>query len=102
MSARLTPKQAQGNTRLADMLYTAGAVKGDAFGAVLFSAVQARCLMAAFDFDNRGATPQQRAATAQRLMNCVRELATSLALPPGQLAEALRHARVAYREAFER
>jgi hypothetical protein len=102
VSAKLTPRQAQGHARLVDILYTARAVKGDAFGAVVFSAVQARCLMAAFDFEHRNATMLQRTAVAARLMDCVRQLATALALPPGQLAEALRHARVAHREAFER
>lgn len=99
----LTPRQAQGQHRLAEMLYTARAVKGDAFGAVVYAAVQARVSMSVFDRGiGRTATSRERSHTAHTLINVVRQLASTLDLPPGQLAEALKHARVMHREAFER
>ena len=103
MSARLTPRQAQGQHRLAEMLYTARAVKGDAFGSVAYAAVQARVSMAAFDHGiGRTASFAERGRIAHNLMDVVRQLATTLDLPPGMLAEALKHARVMYCEAYER
>jgi len=103
MAPRLTPRQAQGQHRLTEMLGTARAVKGDAFGAVAYAAVQARVSMATFDFGiGKTASMRERSHVAHCLMDVVRELASTLELPPGHLAEALRHARVMYREGFER
>lgn len=103
MEPYLTPRQAQGQHRLAEMLYTARAVKGDAFGAVAYAAVQVRVSMAAFDHGiGKTASFAERGRVAHNLMDVVRQLATTLDFPPGMLAEALKHARVMYREAFER
>lgn len=99
----VTPRQSQGHYRLAEMLYTARAVKGDAFGAVAYAAVQARVSMAVFDQGiGKTASAKERGQVAHCLMDVVRELASTLELPPSRLAEALRHARVMYREGFER
>jgi hypothetical protein len=103
MSRPLTPSQSQGHARLTDMLETVRLVKGDAFHAVTFAAVQARMAMEMWDqAGGRQATNGQRLQVAQKLMETVRSLAQALALPPGQLAEALRHARAMYREGFQR
>lgn len=102
MSVRLTPRQSQCRARLADMLETVRRVKGDAFHAVAYSAVQARLAMAMFDRSEYRASFERRSQVAAELMRGVRELSTTLSLPPGQLAEALRHARTMYREGFER
>lgn len=103
MEPGLTPRQAQGQHRLLEMLHTVRAVKGDAFGAVAYAAVQARVSMAVFDRGiGKTASFRERSHTAGSLMDVVRELASTLDLPPGQLAEALKHARVMYREAYER
>lgn len=96
--AVLTPRQAQGAARMTEMLLTARAVHGDAFGAVVWSAVHVRVLMRAFD----DAAPAERLVAARAFMDSVREVARNLKLRPGQLSEALRHARVVYREGFER
>lgn len=88
---------------MADMLETVRLVKGDCFHAVTFAGVQARAAMSMYDRTTSGnALPAERLRIAKELMDCVRRLATGLALPPGQLAEALKHARVMYREGFER
>lgn len=85
------------------MLETVRLVKGDAFHAVTFAAVQARLAMAMWDeAGGRYASGAQRLQVAQKLIETVRALAQLLALPPGQLAEALRHARSMYREGFQR
>lgn len=97
MSARL-PRQSQGLARLVDMLRTARLVHGEAFGAVVWAAVQTRIEMRRHD----AASFDVREAAARRLAESVRLLAQGLRLPPGQLAEALKHARVVHREAFER
>ena len=98
MRARLTPRESQGHKRLTDMLETVRLVKGDAFHAVAYMALQARATMARYD--RAGGT--ERIQTARQLMESIREMAQALALRPGQLAEALRHARVMYREGIER
>lgn len=97
VSARL-PRQSQGLARLVDMLRTARLVHGEAFGAVVWAAVQTRIVMRRYD----DASFDVREATALRLVKSVRLLAQRLRLPPGQLAEALKHAQVVHREAFER
>lgn len=94
----LTPRQSQGVARMAEMFETARAVHGDAFCATVWSAVHVRMLMRAFD----NATPAERIVAARAFMDGVREVARDLNLRPGQLAEALRHARVVYREGFLR
>ena len=94
----LTPRQSQGAHRMAEMFETARAVHGDAFAATVWAAVHVRVLMRQFDD-----VPQaERLVAARAFMNGVRQIATDLKLRPGQLAEALRHARVVYREGFER
>lgn len=94
----LTPRQSQGAARMNEMMLTARAVHGDAFGAVVWSAVHVRVLMRAFD----DAAPAERLVAARAFMDSVREVARNLKLRPGQLSEALRHARVVYREGFSR
>lgn len=99
----LTPRQSQGAARMTEMLLTARAVHGDAFGAVVWGGVQARLAMMLFDAITSFSAPQERRnSVAQQIMECVRQMATELKLGPGQLAEALRHAKVVYREGFER
>jgi|GEM_PF-2530236 len=100
---KLTPRQAQGQARMVEMLEVARATKGDAFGAVVTAGVQARLAMRLFDASRNFAAPQEeRSAMAHQIMDCVRQLARDLALRPGELGEALKHARVVHREAFER
>lgn len=94
----LTPRQSQGVARMDEMFATARMVHGDAFAATVWSAVHVRILMRAFD----NATPAERLHAARAFMDGVREVARNLKLRPGQLSEALRHARVVYREGFER
>lgn len=93
----LTPRQSQGVARMTEMLVTARQVHGDAFCATVWAAVYARVLMRALD----GASPAERVVAAGAFMSGVREVAGDR-LRPGQLAEALRHAKVVYREGFER
>lgn len=103
MDARMTPRQAQGQARMNDMIETATAVRGVAFGLVVMAGVQARLAMRLFDASTGGEAPAEaRIATAKQIMDCVRQLASELSLRPGQLAEALRHAKVVHREAFGR
>lgn len=94
----LTPRQSMGIARMTEMIETARAVHGDAFGATVWAAVHVRVLMRQFDD-----VPQaERLVAARALMAGVRDIAARLKLGPGQLAEALKHARTVYREGFER
>jgi hypothetical protein len=94
----LTPRQSMGVARTAEMFDVARQVHGDAFAATVWAAVHARVLMRAFD----DSPPAERLHAARAFMDGVREVARNLKLRPGQLSEALRHARVVYREGFER
>lgn len=87
-----------GAARMTEMIETARAVRGDGWAAVVWATVHVRVAMHAFD----NALQEDRLVAARQLMNGVRQLAADLKLAPGELAEALRHARVVYREGFER
>lgn len=96
--ADVTPRQSQGAARMSDMVETTITVRGLPFAAVMWAAVKARVAMSVLE----GAPADERLAAARAFLEGVRETAQVLNLQPGQLAEALRHARVVYREGFSR